>query len=299
MRRLNPVYKKELKQIARTKKTLVLLCAYNLMLAVLGLFVFYVTFDNGRMFHEDIEYSGILTLYSVMTGLEFGMVLLIIPSSTAGAIAGEREKQTLDILLSSGISTFHVMEGKLAASISTVILLAISSLPVLSLVFSIGGITLWDMFQFVILIIVTAIYLGSVGIFLSVCCKKTTTAAVSAYAAVLALNILLPLLLALPKLAVSINGGISIYTLNQLGRYLAGKKSILLLFDPLISFISMIRNQTGKEILLISSIGSEGEIMFFLAQHWFLASMLCQLAVAWGLTALSARKLNPMLRKKG
>lgn len=298
MRHLNPVYKRELKQTARTKKTLALLCIYNLLLAGLGLFVLYVTFDNRAVFRKNIEYSGILTLYSVMTGLEFVMVLLIIPSSTAGAIAGEREKQTLDILLSSGISTFQIMTGKLAASISTVILLAISSLPVLSIVFSIGGITLRDMFQFVVLVIVTAIYLGSIGIFFSVCCRKTTSAAVSAYITILALNIFLPILIAFPDMVSSIRSWDEIFSFEQLGKCFAGGKGALLLFDPLLSFVSLIRDQTGRGVPLMSSIGSEGRLMYFLEQHWFTVSMACQLAAAWGLTALAAHKLNPAAGKE-
>ena len=55
---------------------------------------------------ENIAYSGILTLYCVMAAMEFVMILLIVPASTAGAVAGEREKQTLDILLSTKIRSF-------------------------------------------------------------------------------------------------------------------------------------------------------------------------------------------------
>ena len=168
MRYLNPVYKIGLKQSARTKKTVVLLLVYNFLLAGLGLLVFYLTFDREGRMRENIAYSGILTLYCVMAAMEFVMILLIVPASTAGAVAGEREKQTLDILLSTKITPFHIVTGKLAASISMVILLAVSSMPVLAIVFSIGGITLSDMFTFLLLLGVTAVYIGSIGIFFSV-----------------------------------------------------------------------------------------------------------------------------------
>ncbi len=158
MRYLNPVYKIGLKQSARTKKTVVLLLVYNFLLAGLGLLVFYLTFDREGRMRENIAYSGILTLYCVMAAMEFVMILLIVPASTAGAVAGEREKQTLDILLSTKITPFHIVTGKLAASISMVILLAVSSMPVLAIVFSIGGITLSDMFTFLLLLGVTAGY---------------------------------------------------------------------------------------------------------------------------------------------
>lgn len=297
MRHLNPVYKRELKQTARTKKTLVMLCIYNLLLAGMGLFVFYLIFDNGVLIHESIEYSSILTLYSVMTGMEFVMVLFIIPSVTAGAVAGEREKQTLDILLASGISPLQVVAGKLAASISTVILLAVSSLPVLSIVFSIGGITLGDMFQFILLIVVTAVYLGSIGIFFSVCCRKTTVAAVSSYTSMILLTFFLPLLLSFSELISGFSNH-ELFSLSQIGKCFTGKQSVFLLFNPMISFISMIRNQAGRGITLMSSIGSEGGLLLFLSKHWFTASMIFQFMVAGGLIGAAAHRLNPVAGKR-
>nr|MDE7299229.1 ABC transporter permease subunit [Lachnospiraceae bacterium] len=149
MRYINPVYKKELKQTARMKKTLVLLLAYNLLLASFSLLVFYLTFDHEGRINSNVDYSGILTLYIVMTALEFVMVLLIVPASTAGAVVGEREKQTLDILLSTSVSPLQVIVGKLAASISMVILLAVSSMPVLAMLTRIGGLLIFDWVYFV------------------------------------------------------------------------------------------------------------------------------------------------------
>lgn len=292
MRHLNPVYKIELKQSARTKKTTVLLLVYNLLLAGLGLLVFYLTFDRGGRVQRDVSYSSILTLYSVMAAMEFVMILFIVPALTAGAVAGEREKQTLDILLSTKVTPFHIVTGKLAASISMTILLAVSSMPVLAIVFSIGGITLADLFTFLLLLVVTAFYIGSFGIFFSVRCRKTTVATVCSYLAMIFLTFVLPVLLFFPDFLKLLGGGGYGFA-QQLMSSITGKRAVLLLWNPLISFVSMLRDQAGRGITVMSSIGSEGGALYFLSQHWLAASMLSQLAVSCVMIGLAAYYLNP------
>ena len=297
MRHINPVYKRELKQTARMKKTLVMLLVYNLLLACFGLLVFYLMFDRDGRISNRVEYSGILTLYTVMSILEFGMVLLIVPAVTAGAVAGEREKQTLDLLLSTKVSPLQIVIGKLAASISMVILLAVSSLPVLAIVFSIGGITLFDMANFLIFIIVKAIYIGSFGIFFSVCCKRVTVATVCSYSTMIVLVILLPILLYAVEFA-EVFREIGYTSFTALSRCISGKRALLLLFNPPVSFISVIKNQAGRGGNVMASIGSEGGVFYFLSKHWDIVSLLCQLLVAIVLIGISAHKLNPLAKSR-
>ncbi len=292
MRHLNPVYKIGLKQSARTKKMIMLLLVYNLLLAGLGLVVFYLTFDRAGRVREDVAYSGILTLYSVMAAMEFVMVLFIVPASTAGAVVGEREKQTLDILLSTKITPLHIVVGKLAASISMVILLVVSSMPVLSVVFSIGGIVLSNLFTFLLLLVVTAVYIGSLGIFFSVCCRKTTGATVCAYLAMIVMVFLLPVVLFFFEFLEAFSG-VGYWGIRDVMNSISGKRVIFLLFNPLFSFVSMLRDQVGRGITVMNSIGSEGGLQYFLSQHWFAASMLSQLAVSVIMIALAAHYLSP------
>lgn len=293
MSHLNPVYKRELKQTARTKKMLIMLCCYNLLLAALGFFAFYLTFDQGTRLHTNQDFSRILTLYTVMLALEFVMVVFIVPAATSGSIAGEREKQTLDILLSTRISPLQIVAGKLAASISMIILLVVSSLPVLAIVYSVGGIVIFDMLQFIVFIVVTTIFLGSIGIFFSVICRKTTGATVSSYAVTLLVTFLFPVFLYFGKLIRLFNEG-GAYSFARLSSCVSGKRSILLLLNPMTSFIALIRGQVGRGITYMSSIGQEGGVLYLLSKNWFGVSMLCQLLAAAVLLMLAAHKLNPI-----
>ena len=114
MKRINPIYLKEIRIGVRTKKAAIILLLYNGLLALFGLFFFYVTFDAGSRYTGRINYSDILSIYVVIVAVEFALVLFTVPGLTSGAISGEREKQTLDILLTTTLSPLQIITGKLA-----------------------------------------------------------------------------------------------------------------------------------------------------------------------------------------
>ncbi len=127
--------------------------------------------------------------FAAMAFFQLGLVCLFSPALSAGAISGERERQTLDVLLVSRVSAFGIVWGKLAASMAYVLLLILTALPLFSAVFLFGGI---DFQQFVlsqIITIATATCLGAVGLFCSALFQRSLTATVTSYAASFALTI--------------------------------------------------------------------------------------------------------------
>ncbi len=82
----------------------------------------------------------------------------------AGSIAGERERQTLDMLLATKMKPWSIVLGKLESSLSSVLMLAVSSLPVLSIVFIFGGVGILELVGFVVILGVSAI-LSAVWVF--------------------------------------------------------------------------------------------------------------------------------------
>ena len=300
MLHINPIYKRELKQNARMKKTALMLFFYNLLLAIFGLFALYLIFYSSYMNGYRIEYANILKVYAIITGLQFILVLFIIPAMTAGTISGEREKQTLDILLTTKIAPFQIVIGKLASSISMMLLLAFSSLPIIAIVFSVGGITLIDLFQFMVLISVTAIYLGSIGVLFSAISKKTTVATVGTYMAVLFLTGGLALLL-IGVGMVSQTEGSNIVNwsqdiiLSKTSKY--GDSILLLLINPICTFLSLTYRQTGLGVS-INSIWETGDrFRYVVANYWFELSCILQLVVSVVLLWISTFLLMPLKKK--
>lgn len=293
---LNPVYKKELRTNARSLKTYIIIFIFNGLLSLFGLFALYLTFEYQQGIGSNVEYSAILEIYSIITGVEFFLLLLVVPAVTAGSISGERERQTLEILLTTKLTTGSIIRGKLLSSISMMILLAFSSLPVISLVFAIGGITIKDLEEFLLLIIGTAIYLGSFGTFFSVLFKKTTSATVATFGTVLLLclgtfgmtwGIHLILQMNLNHLAAEP----SVAVQADIGNWM-----LILLINPITTFLSVLKGQTGAGGEFTDMYGKFGNLNPFVGEHWFEISMAVQFAVAFTLVVLSAIILNP---KKG
>ena len=97
---MNPVYRNELKMSARSMQIPVLTVIFNSILSVVTLIVLY-SIRQGYIRNGSAPYSYMMLLYVVVLTIEVVLLCLFVPSAAGGSIAGERERQTLDILLSS------------------------------------------------------------------------------------------------------------------------------------------------------------------------------------------------------
>lgn len=297
IKRINPIYLKEIKIGVRTKKSIIILLLYNGLLALFGLFFFYVTFDAGSRYSGRINYSDILSIYAVIVAVEFALVLFTVPSLTSSAISGEREKQTLDILLTTSLTPIQIITGKLASSISTMIMLAISSLPILALVFAIGGVTVVDFIEFIVLIIVTAIFIGSIGIFFSTLYKRTTPATVSSYGAILVLVVGTFIVLWAVKVIAELNVGgrvieDGVYYSTDIGNWV-----LLLLINPAVTCYSVLQGQIGTGYELGKFVSRLGTVSDFVINNWFVISIVVQLVISGVLIVWAAWLLDPLKKK--
>jgi ABC-type transport system involved in multi-copper enzyme maturation permease subunit len=127
-------------------------------------------------------------LFVAMLMLLTLIVLVLAPASTAGAISLEREKQTLDLLSTTPISSLAIVLGKLASALSWILLLLLASIPVTALVFTFGGVAPDDMARGYLVLLVTAVFYGSLGLFVSAVVKRTQAATVINLVTVIALT---------------------------------------------------------------------------------------------------------------
>lgn len=120
-------------------------------------------------------------MYVLLAVVQFALLAFVTPALTAGTISGEKERQTFDILISTKLSAAGVVLGKLAASLSYVFLLIIVSLPLFSLVFLLGGVTLGDLLGTFLIYLVTTVYIAAWGMFFSAIFRRTQIATVATY----------------------------------------------------------------------------------------------------------------------
>jgi ABC-type transport system involved in multi-copper enzyme maturation permease subunit len=293
MLHLNPVYLRELKQTARMKKIIVLILIFNSLLALFGLFSFYLTFESAAQNNKIINYADMLTIYAIISGIEFVLLIFITPGITAGAIAGEREKQTLDILLSTTMTPSQIIRGKLLASIHLMLILALSSLPVLAIVFSIGGITFYELFELMLLLLVTAIFIGSIGIFFSSLCKRSTIATVCTYTVILLITGGLTMILLGNQLMGSLFETNIAYKVQTVQQIKVNESILILLLNPIFSFASMIKDQIGMSLVTFASWKMKHQLTYFIFQHWFYISLVVQLLISGALIWIAGKKISP------
>jgi hypothetical protein len=121
--------------------------------------------------------------------LETLLVLLLAPAFTSGAISLEREKQTLDLLATTPLSTLGMVIGKLFSALIYVLLLVVASIPLASLVFTFGGVAPDDLLRGYLLLFSLCFGMGAVGLFFSALARRTQIATVLTYVTVLALTL--------------------------------------------------------------------------------------------------------------
>lgn len=178
--KVNPIYWQETRVSSRSFRLPLIIFLCNTILALAALLNMYSMVTQAKATAE-IQYSSFLNLYILIACIEFAMILLIVPALTSGSISGERERQTLNLLLTTRMTPADIVIGKLMASLSTIILLIVSSFPVLALVFIYGGVTVKDIVLLLLTFVSTAVLSGSVGICCSSVFKKSTIATVASY----------------------------------------------------------------------------------------------------------------------
>jgi ABC-type transport system involved in multi-copper enzyme maturation permease subunit len=120
--------------------------------------------------------------------LALGAVVLlsfIAPALTAGAISGERERRTLDLLLVTRASALGLVVGKLLGSLLYALFLLAASLPAFALVYLYGGVPPSYLLMVFLVAGVTALTHAAVALFLSAVLRRTLATLVLSYMLVL------------------------------------------------------------------------------------------------------------------
>lgn len=179
---LNPILEKDIKTKMRGWRTPILLSLYLLFLGAV-LFLFFLS--NNQMFnnygYSDFNPRIAVNAYNTLAIFQFGLLMFIVPALTATAVSGERERQTLDLMLCSDISTWSIVLGKLGVSIANIMLLVVASIPILGMVFLFGGISFGEMMLMFLFYIITALMVASLGIFFSTLFRRNVTSIIATY----------------------------------------------------------------------------------------------------------------------
>ncbi|MER2036533.1 MAG: ABC transporter permease subunit [Solibacillus sp.] len=185
-RPFNPVLLKEIKLRFRNAKSFSSLAFY--LIAITLFILAYFIIMTGVIQTSYMNPTNSFILFCSLTVLQMGLLLFMAPALTAGAISTEREKQTLNILLTTTQTSTQIIIGKLVASLAYLVVLLIATLPMYSILFLFGGVSPTMLGSVFLQFLLTVFAVGSVGILFSTVTKKTILSMISTYGVVIFLT---------------------------------------------------------------------------------------------------------------
>ena len=112
------------------------------------------------------------------------------PTFAAGSITGEKERKTYELLLASPLRPSTILVGKLMSSLSYLVILIVSSLPLMILCYLLGGLLLSEITRSYLVLILAAGTFGLVSVACSSYFRRTSSALVVSYLVILPLAVL-------------------------------------------------------------------------------------------------------------
>lgn len=284
---------------ARSYRIPLVIFAFNGVLALAALLNMYQTVAQVRL-TSSIQYGSFLQLYAFVATLEFVLLMFIMPALTSGSISGERERQTLELLFTTKMSSKDIIFGKLFSAVEQLMVLVVSSLPVVLLTFVYGSVDFADLGLLLICFAVVAFYAGGIGILFSALIRRSTFSNVCTYGVLLLIVVgtymLNMFLLSMDQMQIN-------NMVLQLGetRPVAdtGAAVYLLLLNPVATFAEILGSQVSGgagEMSIRSYFGSD--MNGFLAINWIPISLAVQSVVSVLMIIGAVYALNPVKNEK-
>jgi ABC-type transport system involved in multi-copper enzyme maturation permease subunit len=185
---INPIIVKELRARMRETRAFAILTGVLLALGIVSYLIYRMALVMAGAYASTPLSPQIgQMLFIALAFLELMMVCAIAPAVTAGAISGEQEKLTYEMLLATPLHPASILWGKLVSALSYVFLLIFAAIPMFSLIFIFGGVTVRDLLKALLILVVVAITFGIMGLFMSAWLKRTSRATVASFLIVVAL----------------------------------------------------------------------------------------------------------------
>jgi ABC-2 type transport system permease protein len=208
---------KELRSRMRGRRAFIVLTIYLGLLALITYGAYLIVAPSARDgfgggFPGQANTSAIIgqTIFTLLSIFQLILICFIAPGFTAGQISLEREKQTLDLLVSTPMRPGAIVVGKLLAALAFVMLMIVAAVPITAIVLMYGGASVDDIVRQQLVLLATAVVLGAIGLFYSALLKRTQAATVLSYITMLALTLGTIMLFGFWTLLINQDGGFGI-----------------------------------------------------------------------------------------
>jgi ABC-type transport system involved in multi-copper enzyme maturation permease subunit len=201
--RENPVTVKELRSRMRGRRAFVVLTIHLLVMSGFITLVYsaFASAASGPFGPDSREVGKVI--FSSVLGLQVMLVIFVGPSFTAGAISGEKERQTYDLLRTTLLSAKSFVAGKLVSALSYVLLLIFAAIPLQSIAFLMGGVAFIELFLSQMIVLVGAVVFALWGLYASARMRTTLSSSVVTFAGALFVTVGIPVIVGLFSLILS------------------------------------------------------------------------------------------------
>lgn len=188
----------------RGARATIVLTVYLILMAgfITAIYLGYASSAN-QPFGPDPRKAG-QPIFATLLGIQVMLVCFLAPSFTTGAITGEKERQTYDLLRTTLLSARSLVLGKLISALGYVFLLLLATVPLQSVAFLLGGISAIELILSQLIILVSAVAFALLGLFYSSLMRTTLASSVVTFATSLGITFGLPalVLVSMPFIAI-------------------------------------------------------------------------------------------------
>ncbi|MEJ2704999.1 MAG: hypothetical protein P8Z79_21385, partial [Sedimentisphaerales bacterium] len=190
-----PIFDKELRVSSRRRRNYVLRFAY---IGLLTLFLSTVWLDEVHYGGSNLYYVSRMAqigkmIVACIAWLQFGATQLAAVIMLSTSISDEIYHRTLGLLMTTPISSFQIVMGKLLSKLLQLILLLTISLPLLAIVRVFGGVPWGYVTSSLCVTLTTVVFVGSLSLFFSIFTRRPHKVIVIAFVSIGILFALLPL----------------------------------------------------------------------------------------------------------
>ena len=309
--KMNAVLFKDMQQQVKKARMSVIIFIINLILFIIA-GITMLSISSNYTSHYAVDNRILIDLFLGLIVTESVLIGIMVPSFTAGTISGERERQTMDVLLTTKMTPWEIVKGKYWSSIMQMLLLLVSGLPIFALVFVYGGISFFQVLLVIGVVITSLMFFASIGVYFSAVMKKTGGATVLTFIMMLMYMFGTMLFVLIAYAIVESYNSYCYYTLQSIpthNYYHIGPTVFVLYLNPLTTVFEVLARSFGTEVDYVQMNGmatlireldmvpySESNIFL---RFWGIISLAVQMGMTYLHLRLAAKALDPLRARRG
>lgn len=181
-----PLLLVELKDLAWRRRTYVVRFLYAFVLFAVGCSLFYGNLTQGQ---TDSLGRGRLIFLQFLQ-IQFWVIVLFLPATTAGVITVEKERNALGVLMLTTLGPLRIVLQKLLSRLLPMFSFLLLAMPLLAVAYSFGGVTEQLLWGGILLLFMTCLQVGVLAVLCSTWARSTPEALVLTYVSFFALYVM-------------------------------------------------------------------------------------------------------------